>query len=248
MERLNDKEVVFNNWQLYSKAHDMYDREAITGIHKLKQFKNRNDVYNFRVYIKDNDVMIIAKNSESINIIFIGSDDLKDWRDNFDAKMITIVKGLKGHQGFKDASKQFLDIIIETLAPGDNVNFIGHSKGGAMALMAAILWANQAKNLPSYRITVVSYGAPRIADWNITQKLKDLNITYYRVIFSRDFVCDLPPIEMGFEHPWDNEVVILPETWWHRFRVRAIRVHLDYDRTINNKVYKQIVNQRTIRG
>jgi len=236
---------VYNHWQLYSQAKALYKEGRLEGTFKIRQFDNRNNVYKFKVYIKDNDVMVSATNSDSISFMFIGTDDFKDWKDNFDAKFVEH-DGVKYHRGFYDSAALFTDTIKQIVDnnPLRNIDFIGKSKGGAMSTIAAILFIENRFDKRGFTVRNTPFGSPRCADYQLTDKLTDLRISYCRVIFTRDIVCDLPPIAMGYEHPWKFMVYILPTSWWHRFRFMFVKVHLDYERTINTKIFKRLKQQR----
>ncbi len=233
--------LAFNSLQTYAMAHGMHDRGSTSGIHKLKQFNNRNDVFTFKVYQIDNDTMIVAQNSTELRFIFLGSNDVRDWFNNFDAEKLAVDDTFY-HKGFYDSAKKF-ESIIDKLTndnPDKIVAFIGHSRGGALALIASITFAQRSNRKD---IVVVTSGQPRISGDKLSYIIKELEIYYLRVLFIRDAVCGLPPVEMGYEHPWHTDVLILPEKWWHRFRVRFIRVHLSYTKVCNTWLYNQCKNQ-----
>jgi len=242
---MNKLDRTFNHWQLYHFAQKMYTDGAHAATIKLHLKNQRNNVYHFKRYVIGNDVMYIAENSKEINFIFLGSNDVIDWLNNFDAIGINI-NDIKFHQGFylslldlykyntkNKKSIKLIDLIKEKLNTAKDNNFIGHSRGGALALMAATLLKlnNYADHLTLY---VTTYGQPRIADRNLAEYLVNNSIDYLRVFFTHDIVCDVPPIEMGYEHPYNSKLMQLPGAWWHRFRFMFKKVHLDYDRVINN--------------
>lgn len=241
---MSNRVKMFNAWQLYKAGADIYEHGAKKGTKRLKLINYRKDVFNFEVIEIDNDCLVVSENSGVISFAFIGSDDLRDWIDNLKFK-----KEDDGdlHRGFESSAAKFESIITTKLkewrdkygyeAGEGKVYFIGHSRGGALALIAADAFCTKYKMTD---VNCVTYGQPRVGDHLFDLKLEGHNnLEYLRVVFSRDPVCELPLNEMGYEHPWFGDVEILPETWWHRFRVRAIRVHLDYNRTIN-KMYNKI--------
>ena len=237
---MNKLERIFNHWQLYNFAHKMDEDGAHQATIKLHLKGSRNNVYHFKRFVIENDVMYIAENSQEINFIIIGSNDIFDWINNFDAQGINI-KDIMFHEGFYDTlyhtdkhNKKFIDIVSERINNSKTNNFIGHSRGGALTLMLAVVYKILNDNKET--IYVTTYGQPRIANNKLSNFLIDNSINYMRVFFTHDIVCDVPPIEMGYEHPFVGKLFQLPGAWWHRFKFMFKKVHLDYNRVIN-KLY-----------
>ena len=238
-----NRDVIYNCWQIYSAGHKIYKSGETTGFRKLQLINDRHDVLNFTVYKINNNVMISAKNESYIYFIFIGSDDPKDWLSNFDFKFHDFDKNqnMKVHDGFYNSSIIFTDIIeTESLSfKKANINFIGHSRGGALALISAITFAMN-QNYKSTTTNVVTYGQPRVGNHEYIRLLNIYDISYARVIFEKDIVCDVPPIALGYEHPWFGDKIILKTYLWHKIPFLFSKVHLDYERVINKDYIKKL--------
>lgn len=89
---------------------------------------------------RGSDVVRVYIRNDFIAFVFQGSDDLKDWVSNF-----RVGEG-KEHYGFSLAFKSFQDDIREWVRRAGHsktIYFIGHSRGGALATLAA----NFARNI-----------------------------------------------------------------------------------------------------
>ena len=244
MERI---EKIYNNWQVYQAGYEVYTSKERREFKKLDLFEDKIDIMNFEVIHKHNDVMIIASNENRLFFIFVGSDDPGDWINNFDAKMLKVSCGIGIHEGFYKSSFKFYEKIhneieyLKSKFPSDcEVSFIGHSRGGAMALISAYLILDMSNEI---QINIYTYGQPRVGNHEFDKQLQRINVNYTRVILNHDIVCDVPPIILGYEHPWFGDIIRLPESWWMKFPIFFKKVHLSYDTIINTKIKKNIIKQ-----
>lgn len=236
------KDFIFNCWQVYAESQKLYNEKTNVAFRKVLFLNDRQDVLDFKMFRIDNDVIIVGKNESSVYFAFIGSNDLMDWFSNFDAKMIPVYgsNDIKVHDGFYTSAMKFKNIInVEALLyRNKHINFIGHSRGGSLAMISAIEYAmdNDVKN----HINVVTYGQPRAGNHQYDRLLLDKSINYCRVYFRNDIVTEVPPIELGYEHPWFGDKLVLKAAWWHNIPFMFKRVHLDYDRVITTKFIKEV--------
>lgn len=119
-------------------------------------------------YIKDTKVdadWAVWKTGKTINVRFEGSKTFLDWVMNFWFRRTKVEaydgSSWKVHKGFKTAyysvRNKVLDKCYDLYEKGDKFRVMGHSLGGAMALLAAedIGWHFK------QRVNLITWGAPR---------------------------------------------------------------------------------------
>lgn len=84
--------------------------------------------------------------------------------------------------------------------PKYQILFVGHSLGGALAQIAALDF--YARNGMDSRISVYSYGSPRIGDSDFARNMNSMPYSsrLYRINVMGDPIPHLPLLQMGFEH------------------------------------------------
>lgn len=151
-----------------------------------------------------------ADGQEQILLIaFAGTSGIDQWISNADTMTMELwpfcTSRSKVHAGFLKAFKDFEDFVKDSLQASDaaRVIFTGHSRGGAIATLAACY----AKALQGKRrIELVTFGAPKPGDKNFrNQECKNLRIA--RFVNSFDPVPGLPPLS-AFEHPTTTPDVV----------------------------------------
>ena len=128
-----------------------------------------------------------------------------DWAGDFDAQPVTVA-GFPGcvHAGFSGAVTALWPRITDELerqatgAPADlPILVTGHSKGGAMAALAA--WAlSQTAGLP--RLKVVTFAAAKPADKDFHTAYTAAGIDHTRYEYNIDVVPHLPLADSGLLH------------------------------------------------
>ena len=239
---MNPMTRVFNEWQIYDACKTMYKHKTTKSIKKLKQFGTRDNVFKFKMITIDNDVMFLVKNNINLFIIFLGSNDLEDWIDNFEAEH-EIYKDISFHKGFLNSMLKFKDdieLFIRKNKKLGDIYYIGHSRGGALALVASIIMQLQLGESILGNVYTTTYGQPRIGNETIGNTLIKNSIDYLRVFFSADIVCDVPPISMDYQHPYNNIIFQLPSKLWHRLHFMFRKVHTSYGTVINNFIYHRL--------
>lgn len=99
------------------------------------------------------------------------------------------------HHGFLEAFlhvKPALLKAIHTYSPKE-IRLSGHSKGGAIATIAAIDF-----RIRGYNTNVYTYGSPKLGNRHLDNILKTLNITCFNVVIDRDAIPGLPT-KMGYK-------------------------------------------------
>ncbi|MGL4622102.1 MAG: lipase family protein [Chroococcidiopsis sp.] len=132
-----------------------------------------------------------------LNIAFRGSTSLQDWINNFRFNKLEYPweRGDTGrvvlHQGFADAYKSVrsqVHNLIQIHGKDRQINFCGHSQGGAIALIAAVD-CQYNFGIPT---NLVTFGQPKVGNlgfgWSADRRLK----SFLRVVNSYDFVPSLP--------------------------------------------------------
>ena len=92
----------------------------------------------------------------------------------------------------------------------DSVTVVGHSAGGAVALLDAVLLSAQ----PSVSVAVhaITLGMPRVGNKAFAD-LVDQRISLVRIINKEDFIPTLPSPRFGYHHP-SGEIRIQESGAW----------------------------------
>jgi len=141
-------------------------------------------------------------------IVFRGSDNKANWWNNLkaahrkDQGAIALNSG-RVHYGFEMAWSAFLkkhvvDMVDRLRAPANGLPLIiaGHSRGGALAMRAAIELAKRADIR-----SVHTFGAPRWCD-KVAAREYDMVLGQrtFKVVNNNDVVPSLPPWRLGWQH------------------------------------------------
>lgn len=136
---------------------------------------------------------IVRDTDAGLVVAFPGSNNLPCWIADLDAMPMDVAGMGSVHRGFYEAWQA---ISVEVLAAIDGrpVTLVGHSLGGAIALLAAAAMA-VGGNPPS---AVYGFEPPRVSyDMTIRVLLRQVPLHLYRN--GSDPVTDLP---LGGMHPW----------------------------------------------
>ena len=187
-----------------------------------------------------NDVILVARNAVRVVIVFRGSDDVEDWIDNLDAtsefsEVVGNVHGgiLEAWDDCKLSVRSALDNVYSTGVP---VILGGHSKGGAMAQIAAI------ELFSEYLVRgVVSFGSPRVGKADFCKRGRKFLDFHYAIVNGADPVPWLPLWVFGFRR--DRAIIRVGGKFsgvWGFFRAltkigRLRKYHYmdDYHREVN---------------
>lgn len=116
-----------------------------------------------RMHLNDATVYISPVSSKGeIRVVYRGTDSWTDWFYNLNRWQSPFLMG-KAHRGFMEHVQftwSFVTTHLAAYADGDTnvVHFMGHSLGGACALIAA---ARFAQEYPAANVRVTTFGAPR---------------------------------------------------------------------------------------
>lgn len=155
---------LFDYWNLARLARD-------SGKHagNLRVLKALKDT---AVWINDTD------------LAFDGSDNFQEWFSNFRF----LRWGKWGtHRGFYQAASMFFEQIEKEIETGKTYNLFGHSRGGAIAQIVALLIAKKGAFA-----SVVSFGSPKVGGEKFRNAMAESMVLHVRVEMEGDHVPKLP--------------------------------------------------------
>ena len=182
---------------------------------------------------KDNDVCRVYSDNKTLIIAFDGSNDLKDWVSNFRAGRYD-----DEHKGFFDSFDKFkkaLAGILTQLPRPRQVIFTGHSRGGALATLAAKHFT-EVRTIK--RCSCITFGAPKVGDREFRNDYNLLPIDHTGYRNGWDIVTYLPPSVTGYRHV--GKIIRLKRPWYRKLLLSfRIADHLtgSYDKQLK-KLFK----------
>lgn len=130
---------------------------------------------------------IVRQTAAGLVVAFPGSDNAACWEVDFDAEPVDVAGAGKVHGGFWRAW-QAISVDVLAAVAGRPVTLVGHSLGGALAIMAAIEMTVSG-NAPA---GVYGFEPPRVSPGpDIAALLAHVPVTLYRN--GNDIVPTLPP-------------------------------------------------------
>jgi pimeloyl-ACP methyl ester carboxylesterase len=93
------------------------------------------------------------------------------------------------HQGFLLSARDIYQQILPEIKPGYTINTIGHSLGGAAALILAMMLDAQGHPVGE----VITFGQPKVSNISGSRKFKHLHVT--RLVTPKDVVPLMPPLD-----------------------------------------------------
>ena len=97
--------------------------------------------------------------------------------------------GIDIHQGFLLSARDIYQQILPEIKPGYTINTIGHSLGGAAALILAMMFDAQGHPVGE----VITFGQPKVSNISGSRKFRHLNVT--RLVTPKDVVPLMPPLD-----------------------------------------------------
>ncbi len=167
---------------IYHSKSEIEDTLASQG-YKIQQY---NKLQGFSV------VYTLATNTQTKNHIIVVRGTAN--AENFIVDMaFTLVPdeitGINIHQGFLLSAQGIYQQILAELKPGYTIKTIGHSLGGAAAIIVAMML--EAKGYPIAE--VITFGQPKVTNISGSRKYKNLNVK--RLVTPKDIVPLLPPLD-----------------------------------------------------
>jgi len=154
----------------------------------------------------------IGETSDRIMVVFRGTvlQDLDSWINNMLFPRVSQfpadVNGSSAHYGFlvsiDSIQKNLLDFIAE-YPKNKPIRVTGHSRGGALAILAAMILARHGE---SHRLEVITFGSPRVGNDKFASYFASLVKKSWRVVNQRDIVPHLPPSKWLHFHHVEREI------------------------------------------
>jgi len=97
--------------------------------------------------------------------------------------------GIKIHQGFLLSASDIYHSVKDEIKPGYTINTIGHSLGGAAAVILAMMFDSQGFHVGE----VITFGQPKVTNISGSRNFEHLNVT--RLVTPKDIVPLIPPLD-----------------------------------------------------
>lgn len=145
----------------------------------------------------------VSPSKKRINVIFRGSDSLKDWLYNFNFVPIRLINDIYVHKGYynqlhnTDISLRLYENLkkLNKKYSDYSIYISGHSAGAALSCIFAY-------DLLSYgflsNFELILFGSPRIGNKNFKKILED-NVNITRIVNKKDIVSAFP-FGMNYKH------------------------------------------------
>jgi len=109
-----------------------------------------------------------------------------------DAAFVLVPDKLSGidiHQGFLLSARDIYQLVRDKIHPQYKINTIGHSLGGAAALILAMMFDAQGYDIGE----VITFGQPKVTNISGSRKFRHLDIK--RLVTPKDMVPLVPPVD-----------------------------------------------------
>jgi len=143
--------------------------------------------------------------TDTLTIVFRGTDSARDWRSNFMFAKKVIPYGnaaspVRVHEGFLKAYKspQVRDRILPLIGGHTKkVRITGHSRGAALAALCAL---DVHYHYPQCCLQVLLFGCPRVGNRAFADSYNRRIFQTFNVRNGGDLVTHLPPALLGYRH------------------------------------------------
>ncbi|KAK0202422.1 alpha/beta-hydrolase [Desarmillaria ectypa] len=142
--------------------------------------------------------------------------DLDFFLTNLDGSLFPgIGSNIKVHSGFKESQADTATKVLSSVKTAmskystTSVTVVGHSLGGAIALLDAVYLDLQ---LPTASVSVISYGMPRVGNQAFADYV-DAHVNVSHVNNKKDPVPILPGRFLGFHHPSGEKHITDSNVW-----------------------------------
>ena len=139
---------------------------------------------------------LIVKQQNNLFIVFQGSQSDHDWANNAIFELVPYTSGSGHyHRGFMNICNiSYTDVgtyIQNEVTKNANlkITVTGHSLGGAMAMLYALLLQKAKINVTQ----LITFGQPRCGNLEFVNFYSTLKIPYYRFVNDGDYISDVPP-------------------------------------------------------
>ena len=187
------------------------------GLEKFSQFSRNSDFYDARTFTDGKSCAQFYSFVKEDELIFAirGSSSLKDFLIDADFRKIKLPsdKGSNGlvHSGFLSQYNSIKSRIFEIISRTSvsKITFVGHSLGGAVASICALVVQNE---FASKKIKCVTFGSPRVGNKEFADSFNKVVQDSIRVVNGQDIVPTRP--YWGYEHVKGLLSVGSPYTLW----------------------------------
>jgi predicted lipase len=176
-------------------------------------------------YYKVDNVSMFFHNKNKVQyIVFIGSNEFKDWLYNFwfsfsetPYKSKNTNKDIKVHKGFYKLYLKVRDEILKRMnkCKTEKIVVVGHSMGGALATLCAL---DLQYNLPDKDIGSFTTGSPKVGNSAFVSSFNRRISDTVRCTNGNDLVPSLPPFSFGFHHVGKHVLIGKPR--WHAMSIK----------------------------
>lgn len=180
----------------------------------------------------------IARKRNKVVISFRGSDNLRNWLNNFSYKKSNDV-----HGGFWTTANKLYEKIREYIQVNDEIYLTGHSLGAALSLIVGNLLYEDLK----YVRSVVAFESPNIAGETYIKKTESYRIKRTHIRNNVDIVTHLPPTTTGFKNYNFNNVVYF--NWRDKAKINPTTLYIAVDKTrtlITLKRWKEVAEDHLL--
>jgi len=165
------------------KSRQDVERVLISQGYKLEQF-TQLEGYSVGYVIATNDVtrqhVIAVRGTSNVENVIV------------DAAFVLVpdkITGIDIHQGFLLSARDIYQQILSEINPDYTINTIGHSLGGATALIIAMMLDAQGYSVGE----VITFGQPKVTNISGSRTFKHLNVK--RLVTAKDIVPLVPPLD-----------------------------------------------------
>ena len=180
----------------------------------------------------------LCRKNRSILLAFRGTSSKEDVLSDIDVRMYNMNSNARVHNGFMKQFKSIAPDIRSKLKEVDpktydEVIFCGHSLGGALAILAAVIIGKEIRDIHEKQIVCHTYGAPRVGNHHFARLHEQCVHEHWRVHCEQDPV-PMIPASYRFVHP-PRGGLCLPDTnspsicdkdipWWRRLFAHILSI------------------------
>lgn len=153
---------------------------------------------------KTRSLLVLDHAKQAIVLTFRGTSNLRNWVENARVCKKTFVFGTV-HSGFWDCADDQMTLFMAPVKkllddyPSYTLVLTGHSLGGALATLSAVL-LQRMYDVDVGRMHLVTYGQPRVGDFDLVSWINMQEWKVTRVVNANDLVPHLPLNAMGYFH------------------------------------------------
>ena len=152
--------------------------------------------------------IIIGHNKETSFISFRGTSNIENWIDNIQFSHTCYKNNICIEKGFnklyQNLKKYIFHYLNNNKIINNNLLITGHSLGASLGTLLAY---DLLKNNHSYNISLITFGSPRVGNYDFIKDIMKYKFTNYRITHYYDIVPHLPQYNLNYNH--------LPNEIWY---------------------------------